>query len=110
MFDYVLCVGGRIVGIVEAKRLTVGQQNVLTQAERYARGLVGGPFDYRGPWVPFLYATNGEVIWHHDVRHPLERSRQLRGFHSPAALGAGGKAVRAGGCGRAAGGDSAEAG
>jgi type I restriction enzyme, R subunit len=84
--DYALCVGGQIVGIVEAKRLTVGPQNVLTQAERYARGVEGSQFDFRGFHVPFLYATNGEVIWHHDIRHPLERSRQLREFHSPAAL------------------------
>ena len=31
--DYALCVDGRIVGIVEAKKLTLGPQNVLTQAE-----------------------------------------------------------------------------
>ncbi len=30
--DYALCVGGRILGIVEAKKLTLGPQNVLTQA------------------------------------------------------------------------------
>ena len=84
--DYALCLDGRIVGIVEAKRLSLGPQNVLTQAERYARGVAGSPFDFRGFRVPFLYSSNGEVIWHHDVRHPLERSRQLRGFHSPAAL------------------------
>ena len=84
--DYALCVGGQIVGIVEAKRLTVGPQNVLTQAERYARGVKDSAFDYRGLRVPFLYATNGEVIWHHDIRHPLERSRQIHGFHTPSAL------------------------
>ena len=22
--------------------------------------------------VPFLYSTNGEVIWHHDIRYVLE--------------------------------------
>ncbi len=38
--DYALWLDGRIVGIVEAKKLTIGPQNVLTQAERYARGLV----------------------------------------------------------------------
>src|SRR4051794_4001157 len=46
--DYALCVAGRIVGIVEAKRVTVGPQNALTQAERYARGVTEGPFDFRG--------------------------------------------------------------
>src|ERR1700756_4758534 len=37
--DYALCRGGQIVGIVEAKKLTLGPQNVLLQAERYSRGL-----------------------------------------------------------------------
>jgi hypothetical protein len=32
--DYALCVGGKILGIVEAKKLTLGPQNVLMQAER----------------------------------------------------------------------------
>ena len=55
--DYALCVGGQVVGIVEAKRVTIGPQNVLTQAERYARGVAGSPFDFGGLRVPFLYAT-----------------------------------------------------
>jgi type I restriction enzyme R subunit len=36
--------------------------------------------------VPFLYSTNGEVIWYHDIRHPLSRSRRISHFHTPAAL------------------------
>jgi type I restriction enzyme R subunit len=28
----------------------------------------------------------GEVIWFHDVRHPLNRSRRVARFHTPAAL------------------------
>ena len=57
-----------------------------TQAERYSKGidqpaLVTGEFG-----VPFLYATNGEVIWYHDVRHELNRSRRLVAFHTPDAL------------------------
>jgi type I restriction enzyme R subunit len=36
--------------------------------------------------VPFLYSTNGEVIWFHDVRHPLERSRKVADYPTPAAL------------------------
>src|SRR5438094_3492250 len=43
--DYALCHAGRVVGIVEAKKLAVGPQGVLAQAERYARGVAGGPFD-----------------------------------------------------------------
>ncbi|PWT96746.1 MAG: restriction endonuclease subunit R [Terriglobia bacterium] len=84
--DYALCLGGRIVGIVEAKKLSLGPQNVLLQAERYSKGLCGNPFDFRSYRVPFLFATNGEIIWHHDVRHELNRSHQIARFHTPDAL------------------------
>ncbi len=84
--DYALCVGGRILGIVEAKKLTLGPQNVLMQAERYAKGLTGKPYNFRGYGVPFLYSTNGEVTWHHDTRPELNRSRQIAHFHTPDAL------------------------
>ena len=84
--DYALCVDGRIVGIVEAKKLTLGPQNVLTQAERYSRGATDNPFNFDGRHVPFLYSTNGEVIWHHDIRRPLNRSRRIAHFHTPDAL------------------------
>ena len=84
--DYALCADGKILGIVEAKKLTLGPQNVLSQAERYAIGLVDRPFNFRGYAVPFLYSTNGEVIWHHDIRHELNRSHQIAKFHTPQAL------------------------
>jgi type I restriction enzyme R subunit len=84
--DYALCVDGRIVGIVEAKKLTLGPQSVLTQAERYCKGITDSPFNYRGYRVPFLYSTNGEMIWHHDIRHELSRSHVVTRFHTPEAL------------------------
>jgi type I restriction enzyme R subunit len=84
--DYALCVAGQILGIVEAKKLTLGPQNVLSQAERYSRGFTESPFHFGDFRVPFLYSTNGEVIWHHDVRHALNRSRQIANFHTPDAL------------------------
>lgn len=84
--DYALCVGGKILGIVEAKKLTLGPQNVLSQAERYSKGLLGSPYEFREFHVPFLYSTNGEVIWHHDIRHELNRSREIAGFHTPDAI------------------------
>src|ERR1035438_913194 len=84
--DYALILNGRVVGIVEAKKLSLGPQNVLSQAERYSRGVTGdeswGEFS-----VPFLYSTNGEVIWYHDVRHEHNRSRIIAAFHTPEALG-----------------------
>lgn len=38
--DYALCVDGAILGVVEAKKLSLGPQNVLTQAERYSKGIM----------------------------------------------------------------------
>jgi type I restriction enzyme R subunit len=84
--DYALVVDGQLLGVVEAKKVTLGPQNVLTQAERYSKGIDGTPFSIRGYGVPFLYSTNGEVFWFHDIRHKLNRSRKIAGFHTPAAL------------------------
>ena len=55
--DYALVLDGRIVGILEAKKLSLGPQNVLTQAERYARGLPPGEFNFDGLTraVPILH-------------------------------------------------------
>lgn len=84
--DYALWLNKDLVGIVEAKKVTVGPQNVLTQAARYSRGARGSKFDFGEYRVPFLYSTNGEVCWFHDVRHPLNRSRKVAGFHTPNAF------------------------
>nr|WP_321498657.1 DEAD/DEAH box helicase family protein [uncultured Methanolobus sp.] len=84
--DYALCAGGKILAIIEAKKVTLGPQNVLTQAERYSKGVSDSEFNFEGFRVPFLYSTNGTEIWYHDVRHPLNRSRKITGFHRPEAL------------------------
>jgi type I site-specific restriction endonuclease len=76
--DYALCADGQIIGIVEAKKLTLGPKNVLSQAERYSKGVDQPGLRFGEFRVPFLYSTNGEVIWYHDIRHKLNRSRQLK--------------------------------
>jgi type I site-specific restriction endonuclease len=89
--DYALCMGGRIVGIVEAKKLTLGPQNVPSQAERYSKGIHEPTLQSGDFGVPFLYSTNGEVIWYHDVRNqlsptvdrPLQRIREFRNRPNP---------------------------
>ncbi len=84
--DYALFVNGRILGIIEAKKLSLGPQNVLVQAQRYSEGVSESPFQF-GPYrVPFLFSSNGEVIWFHDVRSPLERSRRVADYPTPSAL------------------------
>lgn len=85
--DYALCLDGKISGVVEAKKVTVGPQNVLTQAARYSQGVREHRAEYgEGFKAPFLYSTNGEIIWFQDVRDPLNRSRKVKAFHTPAAL------------------------
>ena len=84
--DYALCLDGRIIGVVEAKKLTLGPEGVLTQAQRYSRGCTNSLLNYDGCRVPFLYSTNGEKIWFHDVRHSINRSRKITKFHTPDAL------------------------
>lgn len=84
--DYALVVDGTLLGVVEAKKVTLGPQNVLTQAERYSKGVHDSSFNFNGYLVPFLYSTNGEVLWFEDVRNKLNRSRRIAGFHTPEAL------------------------
>src|SRR5215469_2870090 len=45
--DYALCTCDKILGIVEAKKLTLGPQNVLTQAERYSKGATSNSLNFR---------------------------------------------------------------
>jgi hypothetical protein len=47
--DYGLFVGGKLLGIIEAKTVTVNPQNVLEQAKPYAEGtLLQGPGNWSG--------------------------------------------------------------
>lgn len=87
--DYALVDQGHVLGVIEAKKLTVGPGGVLPQAERYSAGLKieGGPtFGPNNLRAPFLYSTNGEIIRFHDVRDELNLSREIGAFHTPSAL------------------------
>ena len=84
--DYLLMLDGKPVADVEAKRLEVGPQNVIEQAKRYARALHDSPYRFGEYRLPFVYATNGELIHTADLRDPLTHSRQISRFHTPTAL------------------------
>lgn len=84
--DYALFVGGRLLGIIEAKKVTVNPQNVLEQAKRYSQGAINGAGNWHGYRVPFLYATNGEIIWFLDVRSEKPSSRIISRFHVGSAI------------------------
>lgn len=84
--DYALFVEGKLLGIIEAKKISVGAGNVLEQAKRYAKGVPNTVGEWRDYKVPFLYSTNGKLIFHLDVRKKENNSYQLMDFHSPQAL------------------------
>ena len=84
--DYALFVKGKLLGIIEAKKITVNPQNVLEQAKRYSKGVFQGAGNWDGYKAPFLYATNGEMIWHLDVRGEKKTSRRISNFHTAVAL------------------------
>lgn len=84
--DYALVLDGRLIGIIEAKRRNVDPENVLSQAERYARGLAVGEHDYEGIRVPFLWSSNGSEVFFRDCRHPLNLSRAVADYSTPEAL------------------------
>ena len=84
--DYGFFVNGSFLGITEAKRVTVNPQNVLEQAKRYSSGAFNGPANWNGYRVPFLFASNGEIIWFLDVRGDKPISRPIANFHTGPAL------------------------
>jgi type I restriction enzyme R subunit len=84
--DYALFVDGQLLGIIEAKKVSVNPQNVLEQAKRYSKTTWNGVGNWNGFRVPFLYATNGEVIWFADVRHGNYNARRISQFHTKNAL------------------------
>jgi type I restriction enzyme R subunit len=84
--DYAMFVEGKLLGIIEAKKLTVAPENALEQAKRYSKGVTSGVGLWRGYKVPFLYSSNGEEIYHLDIRNEKNISRQIDDFHTPEAL------------------------
>lgn len=85
--DYVLFVDGQPVGVIEAKKETLGQ-NITTVEEQTA--------DYSAAklkWVqstgiplPFLYEATGVITRFTDQRDPKPRSREVFAFHRPETL------------------------
>lgn len=84
--DYALFVKGKLLGIIEAKKVTINPQNVLEQAKRYSAGCKNTIGVWNAFKVPFLYASNGIQIWFADVRDENYYSREIMNFHTPDAL------------------------
>ena len=84
--DYILFFKGIPLACVEGKRVSIGPQNVLQQAKRYARGFEGDPHSFGDYHLPFAYSTNGKIFWFQDLRDPLNFLREVAEFHTPQAL------------------------
>lgn len=100
--DYALFIGTDCVGIVEAKRASRNVSGDITQAKRYARGIIGAGGEvpearWQGKYrVPFVYATNGRPfqrqyleasgIWFCDLRRAQNLGKPLEGWHTPDGL------------------------
>lgn len=84
--DYLLADAGVPLAVAEAKKLSLGPRNALTQAIRYSESLRDSPIDHNGRRVPFGYSTNGEKIYFQDLRRLNSYSRPVSGFHTPSAL------------------------
>lgn len=84
--DYALFVHGLLIGIIETKRLATDCRSGLDQAKRYSKGSFDGVGNWQGHRVPFLYSSNGEVIYFYDVRNESNLAGQLSMFHTPQSL------------------------
>jgi type I restriction enzyme, R subunit len=84
--DYALFADAKLLGIVEAKKVSTNPQNVLEQAKRYSNGIASDLGNWNGFGVPFLYSSNGTIIWFADIRTEKYYAREFMDFHTPKAL------------------------
>lgn len=83
--DYVLFVKGNPVGIIEAKRVEMGQtlSVVEDQGEDYAKAKL--KYLNNQP-LPFVYVSTGEITKFTNYKDPKPRSREIFSFHRPETL------------------------
>lgn len=83
--DYLLFVGGKAAGVIEAKKAGVTLSGVAEQAVKY---MVKLP-DYLARWADHLrfdYESTGDETFFCDRQDPKPRSRRVFAFHQPATL------------------------
>jgi Type I site-specific restriction-modification system, R (restriction) subunit and related helicases len=85
--DYVLFVNGQPVGVIEAKKETLGQKitSVEDQTAQYASAKLRY-IQKSGEPLPFLYEATGVIVRFTDQRDPKPRSREIFSFHRPETL------------------------
>lgn len=85
--DYVLFIDGRPVGVIEAKKETLGHN--ITAAEDQTADYSTAKLKWvqsAGRALPFLYEATGVITRFTDQRDPKPRSREVFSFHRPETL------------------------
>jgi type I restriction enzyme, R subunit len=80
--DYLLFVGSKAAGVIEAKKAGLSLSGVAEQAKRY----MGSLPDHLARWndrLAFDYESTGEETFFRDARDPKSRSRRVFAFHKP---------------------------
>ncbi|MFG0298547.1 MAG: DEAD/DEAH box helicase family protein [Phycisphaerales bacterium JB047] len=83
--DYLLYVGGKAIGVVEAKPEGHTLKGVEGQSASYCHGLAENLPSWRTP-LPFQYESTGEVTQFTNWMEPDARSRDIFSFHQPETL------------------------
>lgn len=85
--DYVLFVGKTPIGVIEAKKETLGHKitTVEDQTSEYASAKLKWVQNSGDP-LPFLYEATGVITRFTDQRDPKPRSREVFSFHRPETL------------------------
>jgi type I restriction enzyme, R subunit len=80
--DYLLYVGGRAIGVVEAKPEDYTLKGFETQSMKYLMGLAEGVPSWGRP-LPFHYESTGKITQFTSLLDPEPRSREVFTFHRP---------------------------
>ena len=83
--DYLLYVGGKAIGVVEAKPRGHALIGVETQTAKYSGALPLGVPNHGSP-LPFAYEATGKVTQFTNLLEPVPRSREVFSFHRPEEL------------------------
>ncbi|MCU0795773.1 MAG: DEAD/DEAH box helicase family protein, partial [Akkermansiaceae bacterium] len=85
--DYVLFVDRKPVGVIEAKKETLGQNITTTEDQTKNYSLAKLKWvQHTGVPLPFLYEATGVLTRFTDQRDPKPRSREVFTFHRPETL------------------------
>lgn len=83
--DYLLFVGGKAAGVVEAKKTGHTLSGVAEQSAKYM-DLLPGHLARWADQLAFDYESTGDETYFRDRRDPRPRSRRVFAFHQPSTL------------------------